>query len=107
MWTVLYIAMAVAAFRIVRLGLAAPGVKSALALFAVQLALNLLWTTIFFQLQMRGLAFLEIIVLLAMIYLTTAAFFRLDAIAGWLMVPYGVWVAFAAVLNLTIWLMNR
>jgi len=104
-WTLLYILMAVAAWRIwKKLGFLDGATE--LSAFSIQLILNVLWSFIFFGLQNPGLAFLEIIILLGAIIITTYLFFQKDRIAGWLMVPYILWVAFATVLNGTIWLMN-
>jgi len=104
-WTALYTMMAIAAWRIwSKAGFS--DAKPEFTLFFVQLALNGLWSQLFFGMQNPGLAFLEIIFLLIAIIITTLLFFRRDRIAGWLMVPYILWVAFATVLNGTIWMMN-
>jgi tryptophan-rich sensory protein len=104
-WTSLYIMMAFAAWRIwKRLGFA--GGKKELSFFTVQLLLNGLWSQLFFNAQNPGLAFAEILLLLISIILTTVFFYRQDRIAGWLMVPYILWVSFATVLNGTIWMIN-
>lgn len=104
-WTTLYILMAVAAWRIWKL-LGFKKGATELSVFVFQLVLNGLWSFLFFGLQNPGLAFLEIIILLAAIIATAYLFFQKDRLAGWLMVPYILWVSFATVLNGTIWLMN-
>ena len=68
-----------------------------------QWVLNALWTPIFFGLQQPGWAFIEITILLVLIMATIKVFLKVDQPAALLMVPYAVWVCFAAVLNLTIW----
>jgi translocator protein len=98
-WTALYLGMAVAAWRVWRVGRAGP----ALALHVLQLALNAAWSWLFFGLHRPDLAFAEILVLWAAILATTVAFFRKDSLAGWLLVPYLAWVGFAAFLNFTLW----
>ena len=104
-WTVLYLMMAFAAWRVWRLrGLV--GARTALGVWAVQLALNLCWSLVFFGLRMPGAALAEIGALLAAIALTLTLFWRLDPLAGVLLVPYAVWVGFAALLNAAIWRMN-
>lgn len=104
-WTLLYTVMAFAAWRVwLKLGFS--NGKFELGVFLVQLILNGFWSQLFFGMQYPGLAFAEIILLLAAIVYTTLLFFRVDKIAGWLMVPYILWVAFATVLNGAIWLMN-
>jgi translocator protein len=99
-WTVLYAMMALAAWLVWR-RIGWQG--SALLLFFVQLALNLLWSILFFGLQLVGLALVDIVVLVIMIALTTIAFWRVDRRAGLLFVPYGIWVAYAGILNGAIW----
>jgi tryptophan-rich sensory protein len=106
-WTVLYIMMGVAAFLVWRQGLGTPGVRLALTVFAIQLALNGLWSILFFGMHSPGWAFVEIIVLWLAILASTWLFRGLAPTAGWLMLPYLAWVGFATVLNGSIWLLNR
>lgn len=104
-WTIIYSMMAVAGYRVWRRA----GVKaghSALALFGVQLALNLLWSILFFGLQRTGLALLDIVLLWTAIAATAVAFWRIDRLAGILLLPYMVWVTYAVVLNAAIWHLN-
>ncbi len=104
-WTALYVMMAIAGWRVWR----RDGIesrRSALALFAVQLGLNLAWSLVFFGLQRIGLAFAEIVILLIAIIANTIMFWRIDRLAGVLFVPYALWVAYAAVLNGALWVLN-
>ena len=104
-WTVLYVLMAIAAWLVWKArGFA--GARAALALFVVQLALNALWTWIFFAWRQGAWAFAEILVLLVLIVLTAIAFFRVRPLAGALLMPYLAWVAFAAALTYSIWQIN-
>jgi benzodiazapine receptor len=104
-WTALYAAMAVTAWLVWRRqGLV--GVRLPLALFGLQLALNLAWTGLFFALRQPGLAFGEILLLCAAILATLGAFGRVSRVAGLLLIPYLAWVTFAAALNLAIWRLN-
>jgi benzodiazapine receptor len=104
-WSCLYLMMAVSAWLVWRqAGLARA--KLPLALFAIQLALNSLWSVLFFGLHSPGMAAVEIVILWLAIVATMVAFFRCSKIAGWLLVPYLAWVSFAAVLNFTIWRLN-
>lgn len=105
-WTTLYAMMGVAAWLVWRMGLEKPTVRTALTIFLVQLALNTLWSLIFFGLRAPGWAFLEIIFLWSAIVLTTVRFFRLSIVAGALMLPYIAWVSFASVLNYYLWRLN-
>jgi len=106
-WTLLYLMMGVAAFLVWREGLASDGVRIALAVFGVQLALNGLWSILFFGLRSPGWAFVEILVLWLAIGATVWVFWRVVPAAGALLLPYWAWVTFATVLNGSIWTLNR
>ena len=104
-WTALYVMMATAAWLVWRRGGWA-GQRRALTLYLVQLALNAAWTPIFFGLKMPGLAFAEILLLLAAIVAAAFAFLGVSKGAAALLVPYLAWVSFAAFLNYTLWSLN-
>ncbi len=104
-WTLLYILMAVAAWLVWENGGAAN--TGALALFLVQLILNAVWTWLFFGLHRPGLAAAEIVLLWLAILATTLGFWTVQPLAGLLLVPYLLWVSFAAILNFTVWRLNR
>jgi translocator protein len=104
-WTALYIMMAVAAWLVWKAS-GFRGAATALTLYFVQLALNLAWSGIFFGLRAPGWALVEIVALWIAILATIVLFFRHSRVAGWLMVPYLLWVSFAAVLNAAIWSLN-
>jgi benzodiazapine receptor len=107
-WSTLYIMMGIAAGLVWdRMDSDKEGVKKALILFAIQLALNALWSYLFFGLRNPMLAGLEIIVLWLMIYETYIHFAKINKITGYLFLPYLAWVSFAAVLNGSIWWLNR
>lgn len=106
-WTVLYVMMGVAAFLVWRRGLAAPGIRAALAMFLVQLVLNGLWSLVFFGLRRPGWALVEIVLLWLAIGGTVWLFRRVSTAAAMLLLPYWAWVSFAAVLNASIWWLNR
>jgi benzodiazapine receptor len=104
-WTVLYIMMAIAAWRVWR-ATDRDTARGPLAMFALQLALNLGWSVVFFGLERTGSA-VAVIVALELTVITTALAFRpIDRLAALLMVPYALWVAFATVLNIAIWRLN-
>ena len=104
-WTVLYLMMAVAGWRVWRRA-GFRDARIALALFAAQLALNLAWSLLFFGWRRIDLALVDIVALLAVIISTTVAFWRIDRLAGLLFVPYAVWVAYAVLLNVSLWVLN-
>lgn len=104
-WTILYVLMGLAAWLVWREG-GFRAAKPALTLFLVQLALNALWTWIFFAWQRGGLAFAEILLLWALIVATLISFWRIRPLAGALLVPYLLWVTFAAALTWSVWRLN-
>lgn len=104
-WTVLYAMMAVAAWLVWR-ARGFGGAAWALGLFLVQLALNGLWSWLFFGWRLGGPAFADIVVLWCLIVATLIAFWRVHRLAGLLLVPYLLWVSFAAALNYTVWQLN-
>jgi tryptophan-rich sensory protein len=107
-WSMLYVMMGVAAGLVWdRIESEKEVVKKALVFFAIQLALNALWSYLFFGLHNSMLAGLEIIVLWLMIFETYVQFAKINKIAGYLLLPYLAWVSFAAVLNGSIWWLNR
>lgn len=101
-WSVLYLLMGIAAWRAWR----RRGMDGAIALWLAQLVLNAAWSWLFFGRHQLALALVDILALLVLIVATTVAFFRRDRAAGWLMVPYIAWVAFASVLNAALWQLN-
>ena len=104
-WMTLYLLMAVAAWRIWQpAGFAAARIP--LALFAVQLVLNVAWSWVFFRFHQTGWAVVEIGGLWVAILATTVVFFKNSKLAGSLMVPYLAWVSFASFLNFAIWQLN-
>lgn len=104
-WTALYLMMAGAVWLVWRQrGLTAA--RWLLGLFMAQLALNVVWSVIFFGLRRPELAAVEIVVLWVAILATTITFWRRSLAAGWLLVPYLAWVTFAAGLNFSIARLN-
>ncbi|MCL4744445.1 MAG: tryptophan-rich sensory protein [Burkholderiaceae bacterium] len=104
-WSVLYAFMGIAAWLVWR-ARGFEGARQELLVFIVQLAANALWTWLFFVWRLGGLAFAEILVLWVLILVTTALFWRVDRIAGALLMPYLAWVSFAAALTLSTWRLN-
>jgi len=104
-WTALYLMMAVSGWLVWR-SASWTYTGAALALFGVQLLLNLLWSLIFFGLRRIGPAFGEILILWMMIVATSVAFLPISLLAAWLLIPYLGWVGFASYLNFRIWQMN-
>ncbi|MEN1728574.1 MAG: TspO/MBR family protein [Pseudomonadota bacterium] len=102
-WTVLYIGMSVAAWLVWR----RVGWRSSLiGVWLIQVALNMLWTPLFFGLHWMGVALAEMGLMWAAIALCVMRFRPISATASWLMVPYLAWVTFAFVLNMAYWWLN-
>lgn len=106
-WTVLFLLMGIASYLILRSGGARRAVRDALAVYGVQLGCNFFWTILFFDLGAYLPAFVWLVVLWLLILASAVQFYRLSRTAGWLMLPYVVWVAFAGYLNMGVYLLNR
>ena len=104
-WTLLFALMAVAAWLVWRTDEGANR-KKALQIFLLQLAVNGLWSWLFFAWHLGGLALINVMVLWLMILITIMAFWRVNRLAGALLLPYLLWVGFAIILNATLWQMN-
>lgn len=104
-WTLLYAMMAVAAWRVWR-SAGWRGAQTALLLYFLQIGINLAWSALFFGLRRPDLALADCLLLLALIIATGLAFRRHDRVAALLMVPYGLWVGFACLLNSNIVALN-
>jgi tryptophan-rich sensory protein len=101
-WTLLYILIAVAGWRIWQRDLSGWPMK----LWWAQLVLNFLWTPVFFAAHKLGLALVVILPMLAVILAFIVTAWRLDRVAACLFLPYAAWVAFASLLNGSIWMLN-
>jgi tryptophan-rich sensory protein len=106
-WTILYILMAISVFLIWRKGLGTAAGKTAVAAFILQLVLNALWTPIFFGLKLPLIALGEIVILWLAVFATITSFWKVSKTAAILLLPYILWISFAAVLNASIYLLNR
>lgn len=102
-WTVLYLSMSAAAARVAMM----PETGQALAFWSVQIALNTLWTPVFFGLRRIGAGLVIIFLLWLAVAATMVAFWQHDAIAGLLFVPYLAWVTVAGLLNRSVWYRNK
>ncbi len=103
-WTVLFVLMGIAAAVV----WCSNGrrIDSALIFYGFQLVFNFCWTLIFFNFRAYFAAFIWLLILLVLIGITMVKFFRINKLAGWLLVPYFAWVSFAGYLNYMIWMLN-
>lgn len=105
-WTTLYLLMGYSFYRIYSQPVSIHRIK-ATRLFVAQITLNFFWSLIFFRWQLTGLATIEIILLWITILLMIRAFIKLDPVAGYLQIPYLLWVSFATLLCGSLWYLNR
>ncbi len=105
-WTLLYTLMGISVAAIWQMGSHQKGVKHALSIFGIQLMLNGIWSFLFFGFQNPLIAFIEILFLFVLIVITFVRFKELKPWAAWLLVPYLLWVAFASMLNFSIFILN-
>jgi len=105
-WTLLFALMGVAAFMVWRRGYEKPPVRAALGVFVLQLALNVLWSVLFFGAHAPGAAFVDIIVMWLAILWTIIVFRKIDRASAWLLLPYILWVSFAVYLNFSVMVLN-
>jgi len=105
-WTTLYLLMAFAVWRILRLPATSAERRWALILFFAQLALNAAWSWMFFAARNPLLGLIDIVPQVLLIIATIVTFYRIDKTAGRCLMPLAAWVCFAAVLNFAIWKLN-
>lgn len=105
-WTTLYVMMAFAVWRILRRPEASADRRWALSLFFAQLALNAAWSWMFFAARNPLLGLINIVPQILVILATIVAFYRVDKIAAWSLLPLAAWVCFATALNFSIWQLN-
>lgn len=105
-WSILYVMMGIASYLVFTSGADRKSIKTALTVYGVQLFFNFAWTFLFFNFELYGLAFVWLLVLWILITFNIALFSQINKTAAYLMVPYLIWVTFAAYLNLAIALLN-
>lgn len=102
-WTALYILMGIASYLVLTSGKPS---KTALTFYGIQLIFNFFWSIIFFGMGAYLFAFVWLVILWLLIIITAVLFYRISKPAGYLMLPYILWVTFAGYLNLSIYLLN-
>lgn len=105
-WTTLYILMGISAYLVWQKRDQIKQFPRTVAIYLIQLVLNLLWSFIFFYAHELGMALIEIIMLLIVIIINARVFYNIDKTAGLLFVPYILWVSFATVLTYSIFSLN-
>lgn len=105
-WTILYTLMGISLYIVLENGFQDLEVKKGVLIFVIQLGLNSIWSFLFFGLKSPYYAFVEIIFLWLAILLTIYQFRKISKTASYLLIPYIIWVSFAAILNYNIWILN-
>ncbi len=105
-WTILYTLMGISSYLVYISDAPSGEIRSALTLYGIQLIVNFLWPIFFFEFGMYLFSFVWLLLLWVLVLWTIILFFRISKPAGWLMIPYLVWLTFAAYLNLAIYLLN-
>ena len=106
-WPILYVLMAISAYRIYQLKKCEENLNGALVFYTLQLLVNFIWPLIFFKLNLYGISFIVLIILLILAIITMFKFLSLDKISGILFIPYVAWLSFASLLNFFIWKLNE
>ena len=105
-WSILFLLMGLASYFVYTSSGDRGKISAALSVYAVQLAIALIWPVPFFRMRLYLFAFLLLLTLLVMIVITAVLFFRISKKAGYLLIPYLVWVTFAGYLNFGVFLLN-
>ncbi len=105
-WTILYILMGIASYLVITSGQGKNKIRDALITYGLQLIFNFFWSIWFFNLEWYLFAFIWLLILWVLIFNTIASFYEISKIAGYLLIPYLLWVTFAGYLNFAIYLMN-
>jgi translocator protein len=105
-WILLYTLMGISLYIVWEKGLQKQEVKMGMLIFGIQLALNVLWSFLFFGLKSPYYAFVEIVLLWFAIFLTILKFRKISETASYLLLPYILWVSFAMLLNYYLWILN-
>ena len=105
-WPILYTLMGVSAALVWRKS-DGPARRGSVAIWAVQLFVNAMWSVLYFALGMRGFAFFWLLALIVLVLAMVIRFRRVSLAAALLQVPYFIWICFAARLNLAVWMLNR
>ncbi|MBQ0111484.1 MAG: tryptophan-rich sensory protein, partial [Oscillospiraceae bacterium] len=106
-WSILYILMGVATYMVVSSRAPKTKTDKAIFVYAIQLAVNFFWSIIFFNLNAYLFGFIWLVLLLFLVVYTTKLFYDCDKTAGYLLIPYILWVTFAGYLNFGVFLLNK
>lgn len=105
-WTILYLMMGLASYFVLASEASHRSKTIAIVIYGIQLVMNFMWSFIFFNRHQYFPAFLWLLQIWLFVLICIFLFYRIRKIAGWLMVPYGIWLTFAAYLNLGAWILQ-
>lgn len=105
-WTILYILMGVSCYLVIESGAKEQEINNALAVYVYQLIVNFLWPTFFFHFQWYLFSFIWLVLLWVLVLIMIVRFYNISKVAGYLQIPYLVWLTFAGYLNLGVWWLN-
>lgn len=105
-WTILYILMGIASYLVLESGKSQEEIQKAMNVYFYQLVVNFLWPIFFFSLGWYLFAFVWLLLLWVLVWITFLRFFSISKAAGYLLIPYLLWLTFAGYLNLGIWYLN-
>ena len=106
-WTILYILMGIASYLVLESGENQEKIQNAMNVYFYQLVVNFLWPIFFFNLGWYLFAFFWLVLLWVLVWITIWGFYKISKPAGWLLVPYLLWLTFAGYLNFGIWYLNH
>jgi len=106
-WTILYVLMGISSYIIFKKGFDLSKVKDAIFYYCLQLALNFIWSILFFGLDLRFTALITLILLIIIVLIMMYKFAKIDKKAMYINIPYLIWLVYALFLNYFIWIINR
>lgn len=106
-WSILYVLMGFSSYRIYIKNKENNNDNGAYFFYLIQLLLNFMWSFIFFTFRLYGISFIWIIILFIFVVITFVKFIRIDKTAGFLLIPYMLWLVFAGIINYFVWVFNE
>lgn len=106
-WPILYILMSISSYRVYMKLKTENKSSSAILLYIIQLGINFLWPIIFFMFKLYGVSWIILLILIIILSIVIVKFFKIDKLAGILLVPYLIWCIYALYLNISIWILNE
>lgn len=106
-WSIIYVLMGISAYLVMQKGNNTQKVKDAMFYYWLQLALNFIWSILFFGLDLRFTSMVVIIMMIIVVIIMISKFYQIDKKAAYLNIPYLLWLVYAGILNYFIWIINK